>query len=431
MPYNHETMSRRFAFLLVVSALLLGSCSPGGAIATPQRPTATLSPTPALPTPTATPAQPKSLILWVSPFFAPDVDTEAGLLLAERLHSFEEAHAGLVIEVRTKSERGVGGLLDSLVTARAAAPDSLPDLVMLDPDAVQSAAAQGILAPLEDLLASPASPDWYDYALPASTSDGSLVALPVAAFADVLAYRTDLYSSPPRTWDELLEVPRTFLFPAGDPRARFTLAEYLASGTQLQDANDNPVLDAATLSDILNFYSRAAESGVIPSSAIEYASSDETWGDFLGNRSASTVAPLIRFLADFDPARMAAIALPTKDGQGITLSTTWSWTIVEKDTPRTALAGELADWLSSPTFLGQWTYALRVLPTRGDVLSNWPDGGEAALASSLVTAAVPLPDEAVRTRLGLLVSNAVKAVLEEGEAPTIAAQAAIEALQSP
>ncbi|MEJ2013268.1 MAG: extracellular solute-binding protein [Anaerolineales bacterium] len=424
-------MLRRLAFLLTVSALLLGSCSPGGAIATPRQPTATASPSPAPPTPSATPAEPTSLTLWVSPFFAPDVETEAGLLLAERLHSFEEAHAGLVMDVRVKSERGVGGLLDSLVTARAAAPDSLPDLIMLDTDALQSAAAQGILAPLEDLLASPESPDWYEYAAPASAYEGSLIALPVAAFSDVLAYRTDLYSSPPRTWDKLLEVPRTFLFPAADPRARFTLAEYLASGTQLRDSNGNPVLDAATLSEILDFYSQAVESGVIPASALQYARSEETWDDFLGNRSASAVAPLIRFLAEFDPSRMAAIALPTKDGQGITLATTWSWAIVDKDSARTALAGELADWLSAPAFLGQWTYALRVLPTRSEVLANWPDGSEAALASSLVTAAVPLPDEDLRTRLGLLVNNAVKAVLEDGVAPTIAAQAAIEALQSP
>jgi ABC-type glycerol-3-phosphate transport system substrate-binding protein len=425
-------MSKRLELAIaLVLTLLLAACSSAGTEGPVRTATTASSPTPAPATATATPPAPKSLTLWVSPFFAPDVETEAGLLLAERLHSFEEQHDGLSIDVRVKAERGTGGLLDSLVTANGAAPASLPDLILLDPDSARSAAIQGILAPLGEQLALPDDLAWYEYALPASTYNGILIAYPVAAFTDVLAYRTDLYSEPPRSWDLLLESPRTFLFPAGDPRARFTLAEYLASGTHLRDSNGNLVLDATTLTDILDFYSQAAETGVIPSAALDFTRSDETWDEFLANRSASALAPFTRFLAEFDPARMAAIPQPTMSGTGISLATTWSWSIVPKEPARVELAAELVDWLSTPSFLGQWTYALRVLPTRSDVLAYWPDGSEAALASSLVTSAYPLPDEDVRTRLGLLIDNAVKAVLEEGVAPTSAAQAAIEALQSP
>jgi ABC-type glycerol-3-phosphate transport system substrate-binding protein len=428
--YNHETMSRSLSILLLFCLLILTACAPAASTGTP-RPSTTPTGMPEEPTATPSPEAPSSLTLWVPPFFAPDVDTQAGLLLAERVHAFEQAHVGLTIDVRVKAERGTGGLLDSLVSASAAAPASLPDLVLLDPDSVRSAAAQEILAPLDDLITAPADSDGYDYAIPVSFDNGSRVASPVGATTDVLAYRTDLYPEPPRSWDSLLEVTRTFLFPAGDPRARFTLAEYLASGTPLKDSNGNLLLDAAALSDILDFYAQAAEKGVIPSAALQYTRSDETWDEFAGNRSASAVAPLTRFLAEYDPARMAAIPQPTADGAGIALATTWSWTVVDRGPTRLKLAAELVDWLSTPSFLGQWTYALRVLPTRSAVLANWPSGSEAALVSSLVTVAYPLPDEDVRTRLGLLIDNAVKAVLEEGVAPTSAAQAAIEALQSP
>ena len=425
-------MSRRFELALALAlTLLLAACSSGGTPRPRGTATRSSSPTPAPPTSTATPPAPKDLTLWVSPFFAPDVETEAGLLLAERLHSFEQQHAGVSIDVRVKAERGTGGLLDSLITTSSAAPASLPDLILLDPDSAHSAAVQGILAPLGEQLVPPDDLNWYGYALPVSTYNGTSIAYPVAAFTDVLAYRTDLYSEPPRSWELLLESPRTFLFPAGDPRARFTLTQYLASGTHLRDTNGNLVLDAAILTDILDFYSLAAETGVIPSAALDYTRSDETWDEFLANRSASSAAPFTRFLAEFDPARMAAIPQPTMSGTGISLATTWSWSIVSKDSARLELAAELVDWLTAPSFLGQWTHALRVLPTRSNVLAYWPDGADTSLASSLVTSAYPLPDEDVRTRLGLLIDNAVKAVLEEGVAPTSAAQAAIEALQSP
>jgi len=424
-------MSSRQPLLLAALALLLGACSRPGATATSQPPTATSASTPATATATATLPRPDQLTLWVPPFSAADVETEAGLLLAERLHAFEESHSGLTIDVRVKAERGSGGLLDSLTAAAAAAPASLPDLILLDPDSTRSAAAQGILTPLEGLISPPDSLDWYEYALPVTTDDGALIAYPVAAFTDVLAYRTDLYPNPPRSWDALLEVTRTLLFPAGDLRGRFSLAEYLSTGASLRDDSGNLVLDAALFSDVLDFYARAAEQGVITPAAMQFTRSEETWDEFRANRAASAAAPLTRFLAEYDPARMGAIPQPTRDGNGIAVATTWSWSLVGEDDQRSALAAELLDWLTAPDFLGEWTLAQRVLPTRSEVLAYWPDGGEVALVSSLVTAATPLPDEDVRTRLGLVMGNAVKQVLDEGLAPTSAAQAAIEALQSP
>src|SRR5690349_8300572 len=86
--------------------------------------------TPLAGTPTGdepTPTAPGVLRLWLPPEFTPDVNTPGGRVLAAQLQAFELAHPGLAVEVRTKAAGGVGGLLNSLVTAANVAPSGLPD----------------------------------------------------------------------------------------------------------------------------------------------------------------------------------------------------------------------------------------------------------------------------------------------------------------
>ena len=380
-------------------------------------------------TPTFEP--PLMLTLWVAPFFAPTGDGEPGDLLTKRLAGFENLHPGLSVDIRVKAEQGEGGLLDTLISARAAAPSALPDIVLLDQDSLRSASASLILASLEPWLTLNEDRGWYEFARPVARLDGRLIASPAGSLVDVLAYRVDQYSEPPRSWELLLEAGRTLLFPAGDTRARYALADYLGRGASLRDQNGNLALNALALSEVLSYYSRAMEAGIIQADVRQYTRSSETWAELLANRAASAAAPLSSFIHQADLDRMNAIPQPTQDGLGIALATTWSWSIVEKNPLQVELAAELVTWLSEPVFLGKWTHALGILPTTSAALATWPDGPEASLASSLVTVALSLPDESLRIRTGPLIENAVEAVLQDATAPTRAAQTAVEALQSP
>ena len=158
---------------------------------------------------------------------------------------------------------------------------------------------------------------------------------------------------------------------------------------------------------------------------------EQSWSALQDNSAASAVAPLSTYLLADNPEKFSAVPLPTQDGKGIGLASTWSWAIVTQDAERIQIVAELLAWLNAPDFLGLWTHALGMLPPTSASLAAWPEGNSAALASSLVTVTQPMPHSSLRLTIGPVLYDAVEAVLGGGEAPTTAAQAAAEALSNP
>ena len=189
--------------LLAVSVLLLTSCGPPAAQSTPSTPSVDVeiaTQTPEVRQPSPTPK--RNLTIWLTPAFAPDPSTSAGSLLEERLIAFQQTNPGISVIVRLKEEQGSGGLLETLLAAHNVAPSVLPDVIAIDPIALNSAALKGLLIPLDGLVAQPNSPEWYDHAISTTYDLGSFFGLPFASDAEVLAYRMDRYPEVPSSWAE-------------------------------------------------------------------------------------------------------------------------------------------------------------------------------------------------------------------------------------
>jgi ABC-type glycerol-3-phosphate transport system substrate-binding protein len=123
----------------------------------------------------------------------------------------------------------------------------------------------------------------------------------------------------------------------------------------------------------------------------------------------------------------AATALPTRDGAGVTLVRTWTWSLVSKDPDKQTIVVALIEWLSDPTFLGPWTYALGGLPPNAAALQAWPAGAPATLVNQLVQVARPLPPRQITEVVGPAMRKAVDAVLTGALTPqTAALQASTE-----
>ena len=381
-----------------------------------------------IPSPTSLP---NNITIWVTPTFAPDLTTLAGTLLAERLTAFRQANPGIIVSLRLKEESGPGGLLETLITASNAAPAALPDVVALNPIALNSASLKGLLFPLDRLVAEPEAPEWYDHALSTTPTTGSFFGLPFASEADVLAYRTDEYLTTPLTWSDILTMPAPFIFPAGDESAAFTISQYLALDGPLYDEDGLPIPDPAILAEVLAFYDSAYTSEVIPSSVRQYVSATETWNALQVEEAASAVAPLSDFFANGGSDFIAAAPLPTRSEPGICTTKTWSWAIVTQDPARQDLAGKLITWLSQPEFLGPWTYALGMLPPTTSALDQWPTGAHSSLAYNLVTIARPQPSAEVLATFGPPFHAAIEAVLDGIATPSSAAVEAVQAIQNP
>ena len=391
-------------------------------------------------TPTATPtpqitASPPSLsssiTIWVAPTFALDQSTLAGILLAERLTAFKQANPGISVSLRLKEESGPGGLLETLIAASNAAPAALPDVVALDPTALNTATLKELLSSLDGLVAEPEAPEWYDHSLVTARTNGGFFGLPFASEAEVLAYRTDEYLTAPLTWSDILTMPAPFLFPAGDESAAFTISQYLALDGPLYDESGLPTLDPAILAEVLAFYSSAYTSEVLPLSARQYVSAADTWAALRAEEAASAVTPLSNFLANGGPDDIGAVPLPTRSEPGVCPTKTWSWAIVTRDPTRQDLAGQLLTWLTQPEFLGPWTYALGMLPPTTSALAQWPAGAQSALAYNLVAVAQPRPSAEVLATFGPPLHAAVEAMFGDIVTPSSAALDAVQALQSP
>ncbi|NIS81823.1 MAG: extracellular solute-binding protein [Anaerolineales bacterium] len=423
-------MRKLYSPALFCCLILFSACIAPGPAVTPDD--ATLPPSQKTPTSaisTEVPSEPNNLTLWVAPAFAPDSDDLAGTLLQQRLTAFEEANPGINVDVRLKEKSGPGSLLNSLSATSIAAPAVLPDIISLDPDSLNTATLKELLVPLEGLVQAPEAPAWYDHAISASLVNGSFFAVPFASDTEVLAYRPFLFSTPPLTWSDVLNGPAPFLFPAGDPDAIFTLAQYLALDGSLFDDTGRPTLDPTILADVLTFYGSAFSSGVLPPSALRHETADETWPVLLAEGATSAVSPLSVYLAESDSRSLSAVPLPTRSDPGVGFAETWSWAIVARDPSRQELASRLIEWLSEPEFLGSWTYALGMLPATAPALAQWPEGPEVALASSLVTIVQPAPSAEVRVTFGPPLLGAVEAIIGGGATPSSAALTASQALQ--
>lgn len=427
MQYNAVHMRRMCCTLLVIVSLL-SACTPAGQTVTPVA--VTQIPNQGTPTTVVTESSPPSereLHLWLTPTFDPEIDSQAGSMLQERFTTFEASHPGVSISVRIKEETGLGGLFHSLESANIAAPGVLPDVISMSPDALQAAAVSELIIPLDALLETPSSPAWYDHTIAPSRLDGSSFGQPFASETEVLAYRTFLFSTPPLTWSEVLAGPEPFLFPAGDPQATFTLAQYLALGGELQNEAGEPALDPITLTEVLSFYSSLQNSGTLSIATLQYVAAAETWDALVSERATSALAPLSAVLLESDLRIYSAVPLPNQSESGIGFSKTWSWAIVSDDPDQQKLAAELIEWVTRPQFLGPWTHALGMLPTTAQAMELWPEGPETSLANGLVTVMQPHPTSATLSLFGPPIMAAVDAVIRDGVTPS---NAALDAAQS-
>lgn len=417
---------------VLLAAMLLVSCSGQGAGTTPDpEPESTATFTPTADIATSTPSPTEDLVLWLVPRFAPRADTTSGALLLARLQAFEANNPGLTISTRIKQEDGSGSLLGTLQAATVASPATLPDIVTLDEQMLDQAGLDDLIMPLDDLLAIPSIPGWYDFSIAASLVNGGQYGLPFAADGEVLAYSIAAYPAAPRSWEDLLDGPAQFMIPTGDPQAAFTLNQYLMLGGSITNNTGVPTLEAETLTEAFSFYEALHTAGVLPQTSMQYSNATETWTQYSSGNAVAALAPLSSFFAQYYPSQTSATPLPASTTAGSIFIETWSWAIVPHDPAREALAAELLEWLSDPEFLGPWTDALDLLPPSAPALAAWPDGSKASIASRLVTNAQAKPADEILDILGPPLQDAIAQILLNLATAEQSAAAVIADLQSP
>lgn len=381
---------------------------------------------------TAEPPQGVDVItIWVPTFLAPSDETPEGKLFLERLNAYEELNPEITIQIRVKAGSGPAGLLETLIAANAAAPSALPDIVAFNPSSLISAALKGLVVPLNDISEPLTQPKWYQHAIESVFIGDAFFGIPFISDTDVFAYRKDTFESPPLAWGDLLNGTESFIFPGGDKDAHFTLAQYISLGGEVRDEDGRPNLSLNTLMEILEFYSTSESAGLLPLSALQYVSSDETWEVLRQIGVSSAVIPLQTYLNQSTGNMYIVQPLPTSDGDGIVLTRSYTWSIVDSDAVNQTQALNLINWLLEPEFLGPWANLLGMLPATSEAISHWPSEDSVAVVNQLVRVAVPMPNDEIVTTLGPALQLAIEEVLFNRSTPNAAARTAIDQVVNP
>jgi multiple sugar transport system substrate-binding protein len=388
-----------------------------------------------LPGPTATPAAvipaAAALQVWLPPEFAPSGTGLGSDVLAAQLAQFQQTHPNLKVEVRVKAASGTGGLLHSLVAAYNVAPAILPNLIALNGEDLAAAAAAGLIIPLDTFFPSQTLEDYYPFAQALSRREnGERVGLPFAADAQVLVYNANFYAASPLAWNSV--TTGTFIFPGGDLMALTVLDEYLALGGTLADSTGKLTLKVDLLAQALTFFQAARDIGILPMSTLAYADATATWQGFRDGRATLAVTSARQFLSGYERAASAAGTLiPAPGGQPLALARGWSWAIVNTQPERHADAAVMLSWLTDPAQLSAWTQAAGVLPTRSSVLAGWTSSPRAVFAGEVMAKAQIAPSDAVLTRVGPPVQQALTDVLNDRATALSAATSVVQALEKP
>jgi ABC-type glycerol-3-phosphate transport system substrate-binding protein len=417
-PIYKEIFQSVLRCLLLI--LLITACNPSV-----EEPTPSTTPTPQqttiVPTKTTSPSSDNTeeLTLWIPPLLA--ADTPAGSLLNSHITTLEEAFTLVDIQFRIKEDSGPSGILETLSSASLVAPSTLPDIVLLNPTNLNTAALKGLITPLDEFISSPESPEWYEYAVDAAYVDATFFGLPFICQAEAFAYRKEAFEAEPKDWADILGSGETFLLPLGDPRAKFTLVQYSYLGGRFTDENGSPTIDVEILKDLFDFYASAKETGLLPLYSLQLQSAEESQLAFQQGNSNAAVIPLETLLTGSMDDSLLLTPWPTRDKAGVTPTQTLTWAVVQKEGERQELISQVLQWLMEPSFLGELSLTLGWLPTTSAALEEWTETDLSSAVLRLIRTAVPEPSAEEVATYSSLLQNAVQDVINELNTPEDAA----------
>ena len=397
------------------------SSSPDGS-QTPQ-------PTPDGGFPTETPEPvPTELTVWLPAEMNPEEETQAALLLRSRLDAFAQSQ-GIEINVRLKAMSGASGMLDSLTAASVAAPEALPDLLVLNRRDLETAALKALITPLDELTTIVDGPDWYAFAHEMSLIQGVVYGIPFVGDPLAFVYNRNQAVQPLPDWAGISTDGVSFAFPAEDSQAAFPLTLYLAMGGTVMDSQRRPMLDEKPLTDMLSLLQQAKNLGRIHPGVFQLQNSLQTWELFAEGDVDSVVVPARVLLSNLGQVNEAAVVAPALNEVSLTTGSGWVWAVAARSPAQQRLAVALAENLVEPGFLAGWSEAFGQLPMRPSALSSWKDEQLRTALDSLAAVTKLTPGTEVLNSVAPALHDAVIAVLRDDIDPQEAAQKAVESLQ--
>jgi len=386
------------------------------------------------PQPSATPdiptLQSKTLIVWVPPQFDPADGSTSSNLFLTRLEEFISRRPQTDIQVRVKDLSGDYGLLETLRSTRSAAPIIMPDLIALPRPLMEQALQEGLILPLDEITEVMDDNDWFDYSQDLARVGDQIAGIPFAGDLMVLAYKDDTGDTPPSDWDAVLATEKALAFPASDPRSLVTMALYQSLEGEFINADGEYIIDEELFLEVLNYYQQSQAANVMPYWLTQFENDQQAWQSYQERQSTLAIT-WSSIYKDSDSPNTALAALPTKDSKAFTFADGWVWCVIPSNAETEQVAVELAEFITTETYLSTWGFEGGFIPTRPSGMDSWSENSFFSTLQQLLPSAVLIPNISLVDELGPEIRDAVVAVLKDQTEPAIALADLLEVIQGP
>ena len=352
------------------------------------------------------------LTLWLPPQFDPRNGTTAGNLLQTRLDEFISKNPDISIVIRIKGAAGKGGLLESLSLANSVAPESLPTLVMLSRSDLETAAVNGLIAPIPSNGIVAKDPDWFRFVEPMAKVDEIDYGIPFAADPLVLTYYSNTGLTPQKTWQEVTTQATVLSFPAAEAKALVPLVMYQSAGGTFFDENGFLFLQPDPLLRVTQALQNGMFFGSFPYWLSEYDSFEDSWQGYVDERSKMTITWASQALAPSE-VDTSFTSIPSFTSTPFTYADGWLLCISSGSTSTMEIGLQLAEFLTESEFQKEWTEASGYLPVRQSDLAAWKNQSAATALAIIAQSAETIPSNVVLSRTGIIIKDAALEILNQ------------------
>jgi maltose-binding protein MalE len=358
----------------------------------------------------------RTVTIWLPVDMISPNDETTLALLNNQLEVFSTQNTNINVDVRFKRVSDVGGILPTLRTASAVAPEALPDMTLMRRQDLVTAQRAGLIQSLENLMPSALLVN-LQQRLSLGQIDSTLYGLPY--LMDVLHmayYAQDEELLAGWSYADVLQRQQQLLVPLGRVTGipAIVYAQYLNAGGRMNPTG-TLVFDETVIDTTLSFYEQLRQAELIPVEALDYLTPADYWGTFETNDERAVLVNSNQYLQRKaqDPM-LRASALPTNDGEPVTLMNGWVWVMVTSAPEQQEIAVALLDWLLLDTHQIEVATALSTLPALPVALSQVvEDDADLALYTTLIANAhLPLT-EGEGDAFSRALENAVVAIMRD------------------
>lgn len=377
------------AAVLLLPALLLGSCSTAASDAEEDAPGLTPSPVTSTPVsqtqqPGSTAPSPLTITIWLPDDLILRNEDALLALIQQQIAAYTESHPEVTIDLRLKAEAGSANMMDSLQSTSLAAPAALPDIVLMSRADMEVAALKGLLIPYDGVSDLLSANDWIPSIKQLATIQGSTFGMPVVS--DALVYFVD--KDEQHTQNAFL-VSKPLLAYLNDPSAELLMGLYLSAGGVLMDQEGGPVLESAPLAQALKQVDSARKAGAFPAWMMDIANQSDVYRYYQAERGDRMIAWYSNIPT---PARnaMAAQAVPGLSENAATLVDGWFWTMTQPQPEKRQATVDLVEVLTEENFLAQLAATSELIPVR--LSPSVVEDTNLNLVAEIAAAGQPIPD---------------------------------------